>query len=113
MQRYSDFSEKIREILEENERRNRLRTAHYDPLRGDPADPGRVKFSLSDEGYEAVYIPRAMCDEPFVMQLTDAGSFEQYVKNQMQGEANPSLLKRLHQRFIRIRFRHDFEFCAA
>lgn len=113
MQRDPDFLKRVEEILVENERRKLSREKMYDPRRGDPDDKGRVRFSLSDEGYEALFIPRAMWDEPFVRQLAQAGSFGQYVKNTMQGEGNESLLKRLTQRFIRMRCRHDFEFWAA
>lgn len=102
----------IRDILEENSRRNELKYAKFNPVTGEGAILDRVKFELSDFSIPVQYIPQTMMSVPLVKQLKKAGSIRKFLTDGLRVEYNDADKEKVVEKFIRIRFKHDFCFWA-
>lgn len=103
----------IKDILEENDRRNEQQTAKFNPVTGEGAILDRVKFELSDFSIPVQYIPKTMMRVPLVKQLKKAGSIRKFLTDEMDVEYNESDKDKVIEQFIRVRIRHDFCFWAV
>lgn len=106
-------SPSVEEILEKNDRRNRIIHAPYDPVKGDPSDPGRLMFDLPGLDCGKVWIPVEMMADPLPASLLKAGSVDMYIHSHLNATPSDVLRREVNRRFIRLRIAHDFPFWAA
>ena len=95
-------------VIAEDDRRNRIINAPYDPVGGDPRDPDRVRFDV--RGLES-WIPQEMEREPLVRELLQAGSLDALVAR--KGAGADVCRQNILREWTRLRCRYDFPFWAA
>lgn len=99
----------IKEILEENRRRNMSAARLYDPVAGDPDEAGRIWFPV--KGLEC-HIPVEMTREQFVRDLMKCGSLDGYL-SVLKGSEATATREWVLRKWTVTRCRHDFPFWAA
>lgn len=102
----------IDDILKENERRNAVMSARFNPITGEGSIGEREKVTIADYPTPIQYLPVEMLNVPLVRQLADAGSIGAFIKS-IGEEDSKEQRERVIERFVRIRCRHDFPFWAA
>ena len=102
----------IDDILKENERRNAVMSARFNPITGEGSIGEREKVTIADYPTPIQYLPIEMLNVPLVRQLADAGSIGAFIKS-IGEEDSEEQRERVIERFVRIRCRHDFPFWAA
>lgn len=105
----------IRNIIEENNRRNAEIYARFDPISGFGSVGERVKVVIDDFPIRTQYLPIEMMKVPMVRQLAECGSIKAFLKEleAYQEENHESDRLKVISQFIRIRNKHDFPFWAA
>lgn len=104
----------IREILEENERRNNEIHAPFNPVTGIGSVGDRNKVIIEGFPLRVQYLPVEMMNIPLVKKLINCGSLDVFLQA-MNSEKDDYSYDRLKviQQFVRIRCRYDFPFWAA
>lgn len=100
----------IEGILQENERRNALRQAPFDPLSGLNSIGPRTELLVPDFVLPRQYIPPEMETDPLVAALRDCGSLHALAARGRFPGLTP---EELADRLLRLRMRCDFPFWAA
>lgn len=105
----------IRNIIEENNRRNAEVYARFDPISGFGSVGERVKVVIEDFPIRTQYLPVEMMKVPLVRQLAECGSIEKFLQEIGANEEEDYESDRLKviSQFVRIRNKHDFPFWAA
>lgn len=103
----------IQEILRENDRRNAVFHAPFNPVTGEGSIGERVKVRIADFAIPIQWIPVEMMDIPFVAKLVGAGSIDRFLSAELDVEPNDADHGKVAEMFIRLRYRHDFPFWAA
>lgn len=108
----------INEILCENDQRNEIIFARFNPVTGEGSVGERVKVELSDFPIPVQWLPVDMLQIPFVKKLIAAGSVAEFVKSVHRQAGLPpgdiqADARMVSQTFIRLRCKHDFPFWAA
>lgn len=101
----------VEEILNENERRNKEINSVFNPVTGEGAILQRKKIVISDFPIPEQWVPMDMLHEPFVSQLSEAGSISKWME-EMEIEETEKSRTKIIKTFIRIRIRYDFCFWA-
>ena len=105
--------EAIQEIIKENERRNAIVYAKFDPISGEGSIGERKKVVIDDFPISVQWLPVEMMRVPLVRQLVKCGSIRSFLTDNLEVEyTNEDRLKVIEQ-FVRIRCRYDFAFWAA
>lgn len=102
----------ITNILIENERRNSIIYAKFNPITGEGSVGGRVKCTISDFPIRNQWLPKRVMKIPLVRQLVEAGSIAKFLTDYMGVEDNPDDRLKVIEQFVRIRSREDFPFWA-
>lgn len=95
----------VRQMIEENNRRNNLLFAKYDPLTGEGSPIPREPFLITRD--YSVYIPKYLYYTTVFQSISKAGSLQEYAEQ--NGERFESLINW----FNRQRITFDFEYWAA
>lgn len=95
----------VRQMIEENNRRNNLLFAKYDPLTGEGSPIPREPFFITRD--YSVYIPKYLYYTTVFQSISKAGSLQEYAEQ--NGERFESLINW----FNRQRITFDFEYWAA
>lgn len=103
----------VRNILTENDRRNEVMYAPFNPVTGEGSIGERVKVSVSDFAIPVQWLPIEMMSIPFVSKLVGAGSIDRFLSDILHVEPNDVDHAKVAEKFIRLRYRHDFPFWAA
>lgn len=103
----------IARIIAENDKRNDIIYAYFNPVTGEGSVGGRVRVEIKDFAIPIQWIPIDMMKNKFVKKLIKAGSIDVFLKNEMDVEPNHDDYTKVSREFIRIRFKHDFTFWAA
>lgn len=105
----------IRNIIEENNRRNAEIYARFDPISGFGSVGERVKVVIDDFPIRTQYLPVEMMKVPLVRQLAECGSIKAFLQELGANEEEDYESDRLKviSQFVRIRNKHDFPFWAA
>ena len=105
----------IRNIIEENDRRNAEIYARFDPISGFGSVGERVKVVIDDFPIRTQYLPVEMMKVPLVRQLAECGSIKAFLQELGANEDEDYESDRLKviSQFVRIRNKHDFPFWAA
>lgn len=103
----------IAKILAENDRRNEIMFAKFDPITGEGSIGERVQVSIADFAIPVQWLPAEMMDIPFVKKLVDAGSIDNFLSTVLEVEPNENDHIKVSRTLIRLRFKHDFPFWTA
>ena len=103
----------IARLLNENDRRNSVMFAHFDPITGEGSIGERVRVCISDFAIPVQWIPVEMMDIPMVEKLVKAGSIDKFLTSVLGVTSNEIDYVKVSRKLIRLRFKHDFPFWAA
>lgn len=103
----------IHNILLENERRNKVIKAPFNPITGEGSILDREKVCISDFPLPEQYLPLSMLKVPLVKKIIKAGSIRKFITDALKCEYTESDKQKVIEQFIRVRIKHDFCFWAA
>ena len=103
----------IENIIRENDRRNQKINAPFNPISGEGSLGERIPISISDFALPLQWIPAEMMKIPLVSSLAREGSIDSFLSNVLKVEPNKADHDKVAEKFIRLRYRHDFPFWAA
>ena len=105
--------EAVREILRENGARNAAMRAVFDPITGEGAILERERLALADFVLPVQYVPRSMMEVGLVRELAEAGSIRAFLTGRLGVPYTEEDRRKVVERLVRVRMRHDFCFWAA
>lgn len=105
--------EAIQKIIEENERRNAVVYAKFDPISGEGSIGKRKKVVIDDFPVSVQWLPVEMLRVPLVKQLVECGSIRSFLTDNLGVEYTDEDRLKVIEQFVRIRCRYDFAFWAA
>ncbi len=103
----------IEKILTENDRRNEVMHAPFNPVTGKGSIGERQRVHISDFAIPVQWLPVDMMTIPFVRKLVKAGSIDKFLSDVLLVEPNEIDRDKVAEKLIRLRYRHDFPFWAA
>lgn len=103
----------IAALLAENDRRNEIMFAKFDPVTGEGSIGERVRVSIADFAIPVQWLPVEMMDIPLVKKLVKAGSIDNFLSSVMHVEPNDDDFIKVSRTLIRLRYKHDFPFWTA
>ena len=103
----------IAALLAENDRRNEIMYAKFDPVTGEGSIGERVRVSIADFAIPVQWLPVEMLDIPLVKKLVKAGSIDKFLSSVMHVEPNDDDFIKVSRTLIRLRYKHDFPFWTA
>lgn len=103
----------IARLLAENDRRNEVMFAHFDPVTGEGSIGERVRVCISDFAIPVQWLPVEMMKIQMVKKLVKAGSIDKFLSSVLHVEPNDDDYIKVSRKLIRLRFKHDFPFWAA
>lgn len=102
----------IKGIIEENDRRNAIIYAKFDPITGYGSIGERKKVTIEDFPLHKQWLPVEMMRVPLVKQIIKAGTINAFLAEIGSENFEEDRLKVIEQ-FVRLRCRYDFAFWAA
>lgn len=109
----SRINTEVNKIISENDRRNNIIHAPFNPVTGEGSIGERSRIEIDDFAIPIQWIPIEMMRIPLVKKLAKAGSIRKFLKEVLQVEPNDDDCTKVSRQFIRLRLKHDFPFCAA
>jgi hypothetical protein len=103
----------IAALLAENDRRNEIMFAKFDPVTGEGSIGKRVRVSIADFAIPVQWLPVEMMDIPLVKKLVKAGSIDKFLSSVMHVEPNDDDFIKVSRTLIRLRYKHDFPFWTS
>lgn len=103
----------IARLLVENDRRNEVMFAKFDPVTGEGSIGERVHVEIADFAIPVQWLPVEMMKIPFVGKLVKAGSIDKFLSSVLHVEPNEDDYIKVSRTLIRLRFKHDFPFWTA
>ncbi len=103
----------IAKLLAENDRRNEVMFAKFDPVTGEGSIGERVRVCISDFAIPVQWLPVEMMKIPLVKKLVKAGSIDSFLSSVLHVEPNHDDYIKVSRTLIRLRFKHDFPFWTA
>lgn len=103
----------IEVLIKENDRRNEVMYAPFNPVTGEGSIGGRKRVVIPDFVLPVQWLPVDMLSVPFVRKLIKAGSIDRFLSDVLHVDPNPDDHSKVAQQLIRLRYRHDFPFWAA
>ncbi len=100
-------------IIKENDRRNDIVYAKFDPITGEGSIGERVRVVIPDFIIPVQWLPKSMMQVEFVKLLVTAGSIEQFLNKVLGVVPNEIDASKVSRLLIRLRYRHDFPFWCA
>lgn len=100
----------IAALLAENDRRNEVMFAKFDPVTGEGSIGKRVRVSIADFAIPVQWLPVEMMNIPLVKKLVKAGSIDKFLSSVMHVEPNDDDFIKVSRTLIRLRYKHDFPF---
>ena len=100
----------IAALLAENDRRNEIMFAKFDPVTGEGSIGKRVRVSIADFAIPVQWLPVEMMDIPLVKKLVKAGSIDKFLSSVMHVEPNDDDFIKVSRTLIRLRYKNDFPF---
>ena len=100
-------------MLAENDRRNEIMFAKFNPITGEGSIGERVRVEIADFAIPVQWLPVEMMKIPFVGKLVKAGSIDKFLSSELHVEPNEDDYIKVSRTLIRLRFKHDFPFWTA
>lgn len=92
----------IANLLRENDRRNEIIFAKFDPITGEGSVGKRVRVEIPDFVVPVQWLPERMMQVEFVRRLVEAGSIERFLSDVLGVEPNPSDASKVSNQLIRF-----------
>lgn len=103
----------IQNVILENERRNKLIKAPFNPVTGEGAILERKQVYIEDFPIPTQYLPLSMLNIPLIKKLIKAGSIRKFIEGVLKCEYTDEDKQKVIEQVVRIRVKHDFCFWAA
>lgn len=103
----------VSQMLKENDRRNEIIYATFNPITGQGSIGRRIRIEISDFILPVQWIPQSMMKIEFVQRLVEAGSIRKFLSDALMVGYSDTDASKVSQQFIRLRYRHDFPFWCA
>lgn len=103
----------IGDMLRENDRRNDMMYARFDPVTGEGSVGRRVCVEIPDFVVPVQWLPESMMSVPLVSSIVRAGSIEGFLRDELGVEPEEGEMRKVARQLIRLRCRHDFPFWCA
>lgn len=106
----------VRDIIEENKRRNEEIHARFDPISGFGSTGRRIEVVIDDFPVRVQYLPEEMMKVPLVKRILECGTIEAFLESlgvSADDEEYDSNRLKVIEQVVRLRCRHDFPFWAA
>lgn len=103
----------IQNVILENERRNKLIKAPFNPITGEGAILERKQVYIEDFPIPTQYLPLSMLNNPLIKKLIKAGSIRKFIEGVLKCEYTDEDKQKVIEQVVRIRVKHDFCFWAA
>lgn len=103
----------IREMLKENERRNGVVNALFNPITGEGSVGERKVVRVDDFPMPTQWLPVEMLSVPLVKKLVKCGSVRSFLTDVLKVEYSDEDRLKVIDEFVRVRCRYDFAFWAA
>lgn len=101
-------------ILKENEHRQAVIHAVFNPVTGQGSVGRRVRAVISDLPIKEQWLPKDMMRVPLVRQIVKCGSIGKFLAEEMNiDNSTEEDVHKVVEQFVRIRCKHDFPFWAA
>lgn len=101
-------------ILKENEHRQAVIHAVFNPVTGQGSVGRRVRAVIGDFPIKEQWLPKAMMRVPLVRQIVKCGSIAKFLNECMDIDTpTEDDVHKVIEQFVRIRCKHDFPFWAA
>lgn len=101
-------------ILKENEHRQAVIHAVFNPVTGQGSVGRRVRAVIGDFPIKEQWLPKAMMRVPLVRQIVKCGSIAKFLNECMDIDTpTEDDVHKVVEQFVRIRCKHDFPFWAA
>lgn len=98
---------RVKDILQENEKRQSVIHASFDPVTGENSIGDRVHVHISDFPLPDQWVPKQMMDYPLVRLLNTAGSIDNFIYNVLGIEPTATDREKVIEQFTRIRIKED------
>lgn len=103
----------IRQIIAENDRRNNIIFAKFNPITGQGSIGDRVRVEIEDFPIPVQWLPRPMLAVPLVKSLIQAKSIDAFILSAFGVDPTNCGREQVISQFVRLRCRFDFPFWAA
>ncbi len=103
----------VADILKENDRRNEVIYAKFDPITGEGSVGERVPVHIPDFIIPVQWLPVSMTRVQLVTRIVAAGSIRKFLSDDLHVTPGDSDISKVTRQLIRLRFRHDFPFWCA
>lgn len=103
----------VKNILIENDRRNEILNAPYDPIIGTGTGEDRVKLEIPDFALPVQYVPKEMLKVPLVHKIKIHGGIDEFLVKSLHVEPTAEEHAKVADALVRVRIKFDFFFWAA
>lgn len=107
------MTEAIQNILLENERRNKVINAPFNPISGKGSILARKEVFIEDFPIPTQYLPVSMLKVPLIKKLIKAGSIRRFIEDSLKSKYTEVDKQKVIEQVVRVRIKHDFCFWAA
>lgn len=107
------MTEAIQNILLENERRNKVINAPFNPISGKGSILDRKEVFIEDFPIPTQYLPVSMLKVPLIKKLIKAGSIRRFIEDSLKSRYTEADKQKVIEQVVRVRIKHDFCFWAA
>lgn len=107
------MTEAIQNILLENERRNKVINAPFNPISGKGSILARKEVFIEDFPIPTQYLPVSMLKVPLIKKLIKAGSIRRFIEDSLKSKYTEADKQKVIEQVVRVRIKHDFCFWAA
>lgn len=107
------MTEAIQNIILENERRNKVINAPFNPISGKGSILARKEVFIEDFPIPTQYLPVSMLKVPLIKKLIKAGSIHRFIEDSLKSKYTEADKQKVIEQVVRVRIKHDFCFWAA
>lgn len=107
------IDKKVDELILENDKRNAVVYAKFNPYTGEGSVGKRTQVTISDFPIRTQWLPTCMMNIPFIKLLLKAGSVSKFLTDVLEVPDTQMDRLKVIEQFVRMRCRYDFPFWAA
>lgn len=103
----------IKQIIKENEHRNDVINAIFNPITGENSILDRTEVFIEDFPIQHQWLPNSMLRVPLVQLIKKHGSIKAFLEKELGVECTQEEKRKVIEQFTRVRYKYDFCFWAA
>lgn len=103
----------IKQIIKENEHRNDVINAIFNPITGENSILDRTEVFIEDFPIQHQWLPNSMLRVPLVQLIKKHGSIKAFLEKELGVECTQEEKHKVIEQFTRVRYKYDFCFWAA